>query len=322
MNISNFTATPGPRSILVTGATGFIGRSLLKKLAQGSYDIIACYRTPKTYEKNKIDSDNINYFNLDLTNKRDFEKITQSVDTVVHLASQVFRSGGENSFEGFISNNVLGTHNLLEFCQRKNVRRIIYLSSKYVYGEPEIDKVDETYPARPCGTFFNYGMSKLICEHLCIRYCHDYHIESVILRLSPVYGEEQGEWCLLPRLVNQVRDKQSLTLYGDGANIMEYLYIDDGVAAIMSALDTPHQGIYNIGPGKSLTFKELVDQIVKAYSPDQAINVRYEPQQKPSEKGFILDISQAEAKLGFKPKYTFKNGLVKLNKRGVYVVSQ
>lgn len=312
MDSNDFRATPQTKRVLVTGATGFIGKALLRRLAKGNFDIIACYRTKKTYEKNKISSSNITYFNLDLTNRDDFKKITQRVDVVIHLAAQVFKSDTENLFEDFLNNNVLGTYNLLEFCKGKNVGRIIYISSKYVYGEPEIEKVDETYPAQPSGTFFYYGMGKLMCEHLCIRHSHDFDIKLIILRLSPVFGEEQREWYLIPRLIKKVRNKQNLVLYGDGSNVMEYLYVDDCVEAIIKSLDTPHDGIYNIGPGESLTFRGVIDSILKVYSPDQSITVHYDSGQKPGEKGFILDIRRAEEKLGFKPAYTFEDGLRKV----------
>ena len=90
---------------------------------------------------------------------------------------------------------------------------------------------------------------------------------------------------------------------------MEYLYIDDCVEAIIKSLDTPHDEIYNIGSGESLTFKEVVDSILKVFSPDRSITVHYDSAHKTGEKGFILDITKAEEKIGFKPAYTFEDGL-------------
>lgn len=298
-------------TLLLTGASGFIGQALLRNLSNSNFDIIALYRTKKNYEKRKINSSNITYLNLDLTNKNDFKKINRKVNIVIHLAAQVFKPAKKNLFGDFLNSNVLGTYNLLEFCKDKDVKKIIYMSSKYVYGEPELEKVDETYPSQPCGTFFYYGLSKLICEYLCRRYSHDFGIKSLIFRLSPIFGEEQGDQHLIPRLIKKIKNNQKIILYGTGSNIMEYLYVNDCVGIIMKSLDTHHDGIYNIGPGKALTLKEIVDKILKVYSNNQPTIVYYEPKQNHSEKGFILNVKKAEKELEFKTIYTFEDGLNK-----------
>lgn len=298
------------RTVLITGASGFIGQALLKRLLRQRLRIIAGYRSQKIQQqsqKNKGEG-KVAYLKLDLTKKGDFKKIVQKVDIVVHAGAQTFSHGfdKENSLEDLL-NNILGTYNLLEFCREKDVKRIIYLSSKYIYGEPRRKKVDETHPAQPAGRF--YGMGKLAGEHLCKRYSQDFGIKFLIFRLSSVFGKGQKGHFLIPRLIQKVGNNQQIRLYGDGTNIMEYLYIDDCVEIIAQTLDSHYEGIYNIGPGKALTLKELVGKILKVYSNSRPLPVHYEPRQNGPKGGFILDIEKAAGELRYKPSYNFEQGL-------------
>ncbi len=308
-------------TVLITGAAGFIGSALAQSLCGSRLKVIATYRR-KSLGNKKIKNNNLTFIRLDLTHKNDFRVIPKKVDTVVHLASLTFRVHREDSFRGFFKNNVLGTCNLLEFCKERQVKRIIYISTKFVYGIPMTKKVDERYLAQPGGRFFYYALSKLFGEYLCQRYSRNFGIESVIFRVAPVFGPGQPDSFLIPRLIKKVRNNEGITLYNNGDSIMEYLYLDDCVKIIGDALKNNCSGVYNIGSGRSLSLEEIIGQIIKVFSANRPVKVNFE--QKPNciaEKGFILNINKAKEELGFRPVYNFKDGLKKIKtiKEGIVV---
>ncbi len=300
------------KTVLITGATGFIGTALVERLSKSKIKIIAVYRRSKK-SKRIIKSNRITYLKLDLNKKSDLKKIKSKIDIVVHLASKVFEANKKRPLEDFLNDSVSSTYNLLEFCKQRKIKRIIYLSTKYVYGQPEKQAVDENIFSLPSGRFFSYGMSKLIGEYLCRRYGHDYGLKVTILRLSPVFGPGQGSSFLIPRLIKKAQNGEEIELYGNGMNIMDYLYIDDCLQAISLSLKRSCEGVYNIGYGRPLTLKAIINEITRRFSNHKSVSVRYLPKQSSNnEKSFVMNISKARKKLGFNPAHTFKQGLRRL----------
>lgn len=306
------------KKIMITGSTGFIGRALLSALRKTSFDVTACYRTPRPFVK-KFKSPNISFVRLDLTRRNDFKKIKNRIDSVIHLASHVHRSDRDDSFEMHFNNNVCGTLNLLEFCRERKVKKLIYVSTKYVYGRPNRKNVDEKYPALPLGEFYNYGATKLICEQLCKRYAEKFGIKILLIRLSSVFGPDQEDNFLIPRLIEKVKNDNQVVLYGDGLNIMEYLFIDDCVGFLLKALRNNYQGLYNIGSGVPLRFKNIAKEIVRIFSDGKNFKLRFKPivRTEPVENNFALNINKAKKEIGFRPRYSFEAGLkqIKLSEK-------
>ena len=160
------------KSIFVTGSSGFIGSHLIKKIP---HNIIK-------FEKNNKKGD--------LLKKEELLKIKRA-DVVIHLAGQIPYSHKRKT--NYFDNNVLATLNILEYCIKKNVKKLIFVSS-YVYGIPKHNPINEKHPV----THHNsYTKSKILAEELCKSYAKKYGLEVIILRPINVYGKSQSKGFLI-----------------------------------------------------------------------------------------------------------------------------
>ena len=180
-------------SILVTGSSGFIGSKIVKKLSNSKV-------LTDSYNSKRVDLRNINeVLNMD------------SADTVIHLAGKI--PSNELKWNDYFENNVSGTLNILEYCIKKKVKKLIYVSS-YVYGKPEYCPIDENHPINPHNA---YTWSKYFAERLCQFYCDRAEINLVILRPFNIFGESMNEGFL-------TLDADNKLLYANGriADLLGY----------------------------------------------------------------------------------------------------
>ena len=174
--------------ILVTGSTGFIGSNLVKQLSD--YEVVTDYDNSER---------------IDLQNTKQVMKL-DSVDTVNHLAGKI--PWRELSSNEYIDNNMKCTQNILEYCAKKNVKKIIYVSS-YVYGQPKYCPIDEEHPVNPHTA---YAKSKYLAEKECMDYCKRSNLNLIILRPFNVYGESMRAGFLISNLINAVKSGKKLNI--------------------------------------------------------------------------------------------------------------
>jgi dihydroflavonol-4-reductase len=226
--------------ILITGATGFIGKSLTKTLLRKGYKLRLVSRDPirtkKQFPKAEV-------FHADLSDPKTLDGVAKGIDTVIHLAGMVSYS---KSREEIFSSNLGVTRNLLEQC--RNVKRFIFSSSVSVYGEVK-GEADEKHQTNPKTV---YGKSKLECE----RVIRESGIPSVILRIAPVYGEGSPSW------------KKNLRLLDKGfpipktRNLTHIVHVSDVVQAITKSLKKG-RGVYNIAGKRPMPFLEFAQILMK-----------------------------------------------------------
>jgi dihydroflavonol-4-reductase len=226
--------------ILITGATGFIGRSLTKTLLRKGHGLRLLSRDPI---KTKKEFPKAEVFHADLSDPKSLKGVAKGIDTIIHLAGMVSYS---KSREEIFSSNSGATKNLLAEC--RNVKRFIFSSSVSVYGEAG-GKVDERHQTRP-KTF--YGKSKLECE----RMIRKSGIPSVILRIAPVYGVGSPNW------------KKNLRLLARGfpipntKNLTHVVHVSDVVQAVVKSIKKG-EGAYNIADKKPIPFLEFAGSLMK-----------------------------------------------------------
>ncbi|OYT43568.1 MAG: UDP-glucose 4-epimerase [Candidatus Aenigmarchaeota archaeon ex4484_56] len=282
--------------ILITGGLGYIGSHLAKTLREKNYEVVIF----DNFYSNKVDKlEDIVTIKGDIRTSGDLEKIP-SVDVVIHLAAQTSVQNSILDPKTDNEINVLGTVNLIDWCRKKNVKKIIYASSAAVYGNPAYLPIDENHPTNPVSP---YGVSKLSAE----KYIQ---LENfVILRLANVYGGMKDNSGVISTFIKNLKREEALCLYGDGNQTRDFVNIEDVISAFISAIKYQKRGIFNIGSNKETSLNELVN-ILREFKPNLKVN--YLPKREGDIYRCFFDISKAKKELGYNPKIDLKEGMKKL----------
>lgn len=275
-------------SILVTGSSGFIGRKIIERLS-----------------KSEVLTDSDNSKRIDLRNIKEVLKI-DSADVVIHLAGKTPKK--ELKWNNYFDNNVSGTLNVLEYCIKKKVKKLIYVSS-YVYGNPEYCPIDENHPVNPHSA---YNESKYLGERLCKFYCDKTKLNLTILRPFNIFGESMNEGFLLTNLINAVKTDKKITIVNKNSK-RDFLYIDDFIDLVLKIKDYNCKfEIFNVGTGISFSFNDIIKNI--EYITSKKLNLDYLEDDKTFIGDIQADISKIKRKLNWKPKIEFEEGLKKILK--------
>ena len=306
--------------ILITGGCGFIGVNLVRYLLKkGDYKIVVVdnFSVGKVEYLNEAIQDLPNKSLVqivegDIRNRDICEKVTQSIDVIVHLAAQagVIPSIKDPFYDCEI--NIIGTLNLLYSAVKNKVDKFIFASSNAPVGE-QVPPVNETKIPKPLSP---YGASKLACEAYCSAFYHSYGLKTVIFRFSNVYGP----YCLHKNSVvaKFIKDgilKGELTIYGDGKQTRDFIYVDDICQAIYLVLNYKNSDqiwgtLFHLGTGKETTILELAELVKSLF--DKKIKISFAPPRKGEIRRNYSDISKARQVLGFFPQIFFKNGVKKV----------
>jgi len=270
--------------ILVTGHEGVIASNLIKKLTN-------C----------EIIIDSINGRRIDLQNNEEVMKI-EPVDTVIHLGGKT-EKGLE--WKEYFENNIIGTLNILKYCIKKNIKKIIFVSS-YVYGNPKYSPIDEQHQISPHNL---YTKSKFLAEELCKIYSEKYKLNVIILRPFNIFARSMNKDYLISNLIESVNTKKTVTITNRTSK-RDFLYIDDFIELILKIKDYDFKyEIFNVGSGISYSFNEIIEIIEKTTS--KKLNLRYENDEKSFIHDITADISKIKKITKWNPKLSFQEGLEK-----------
>jgi nucleoside-diphosphate-sugar epimerase len=273
-----------PKSVLVTGSDGFIGRQVVSALRSREFMV---------YEFDRKDGD-ISSPNLNLPH----------TDHIIHLASMVYVPlSWEDPFP-FYKTNVLGTVNVLEHCRRTG-SQLIYVSS-YVYGAPKYLPVDELHPVEAVSP---YNHSKYLAEEVCRFYAENFKIPIVLIRPVNVFGPGQNPDFLIPSIINQIFDPgvEKITVM-DLRPRRDYLYISDFVEALIHSLPIKGFHIYNIGSGTSVSVEEIIVTILKQTGISKEI-ISSGKERTNEIWDMYMNIRKFSEETGWKPGITFEEGI-------------
>lgn len=312
----------GKKKILVFGSAGFIGTYLIDELVKQNYEVIATDNSEagEKYYKTK----NISYVSVDITNKKYFEKLPQhDYDAVIHLAAHQPANVSSYSYDpaDYIKVNVIGTLNILEFCKKNKVSKIIYASShRNTQGLWVNNKAISEQAGRSIkydGEYSMFSISESAAQDCVLHYQEQYGLKGIIFRLPPVYGYgphteifKDGKPMKTGFRIfmeNAIACKP-LEVWGDSSKGRDIVYVKDVTAAFIIAINHERaQGLYNITSGKSLTLKEEAETIAKVFWGDNTTPKIVDRPEKPNHvDSFLYDISKAKHELGWTPQYNFE----------------
>jgi len=274
--------------VLVTGASGFIGKHLLGALADGGHVVAAASRDSGDVAETTTWS------------------AVEPCDAVVHLAGRSFVPDSWADPAAFVRTNVLGTANALEHC-RKNHASLVLLSS-YLYGHPAALPIPETAPLHATNP---YAMSKKLAEEACRFYAQSLGVAVTVLRIFNVYGHGQPEPFLIPSLLRQIATGREIVVQ-DLAPRRDYVHVADVVRAIVTAVETGGgYRVANIGSGTSHSVEELIRMMQQVFG--TALPVRSNGVRRPDEiMDTVADIRAARTLLGWEPTLSLAAGLKQL----------
>ncbi len=237
--------------ILITGATGFIGRHLAFRLAKGSHSVRCLVRDKS--DISCLKNLNVDLFYGDLLSKNSLRVALDKVDLIYHLAGEVYSRKKDDYYKG----NILATQNLLEACKEKSPKRIIFLSSIGVY-KPVATKTLLTEESE-CEPITFYGKTKLHAEELIKKH----NIPWVVVRAPVVYGPHQP--AVLNRFFLDAVNKRKVYIVGKEDNLRSLCYIENLVEGLVSlANKTEVKGeTYILSDNSPYTFNEVVRTITK-----------------------------------------------------------
>lgn len=276
--------------VLVTGATGFVGRALVSGLREKGHSVVGLGS-----RDGQIDDPAI------------WERtVPGDVGWIFHLAGKIFVPDSWVDPLEFSRVNTLGALNVLEFGRRRKLP-VTYVSS-YLYGRPEKLPIDEDSPARPNDP---YALSKWMAEQACEFYRRSYAMPITVLRPFNVYGPGQSSRLLVASVVRQALFEEVIAVQDLGPR-RDYVYVDDLVEALLLTMGQPHpQGVYNIGSGESFSVQQVIDAVQRAAGTRK--NVSCAQVTRPFEiDDVVADISRARKHLGWQPRHTFSEGIGKM----------
>ncbi|KAK1289406.1 putative rhamnose biosynthetic enzyme 1 [Acorus calamus] len=310
-----------PKSILITGAAGFIASHVANRLIRNYpyYKIVVLDKLDYCSSlKNLLpsrSSPNFKFVKGDIASADlvNFLLITEEIDTIMHFAAQthVDNSFG-NSFE-FTKNNIYGTHVLLEACKVASgqIRRFIHVSTDEVYGETDEDALVGNHEASQLLPTNPYSATKAGAEMLVMAYGRSYGLPVITTRGNNVYGPNQFPEKLIPKFILLAMKGQPLPIHGDGANVRSYLYCEDVAEAFEVILHHGEVGhVYNIGTKKERRVIDVAQDICKLFSLDPDAVIKFVENRPFNDQRYFLD-DQKLKNLGWSERTTWEEGLKK-----------
>ena len=297
---------------LITGAAGFIGSNLTKKLLENNIEILAIDDFSSGKEINlPRKHKNLHLKKISILDD-DINKLIHDFkpNITYHLAAQISVSASTKNPLNDAKINILGSINLLESIKTLINHKFIYITSGgTVYGEPETLPAIESYPAIPLS---QYGASKYSIENYLKIYNRLHNIGYSILRLANVYGPNQdphGEAGVVAIFIKAILSNNHFQIYGDGKDQRDYIYIDDVINAIILSGQSNNHGPYNIGTGKGTSTNKIFSLIAK-YCEFSNIPIHAKPRPGDINK-IVLDITKAKEEINWRPKYSIDEGIKK-----------
>lgn len=303
--------------ILVTGAAGFIGSNVSRKLLERGDEVIGIdnfndYYDPALKEERVksllLGFDNFKLARIDISDYGELSEALEAhkIEKVCHLAAQAgVRYSLDNPF-AYQKSNVIGTLNLLEICRHFNIKDFIFASSSSIYGNnrklpfSEEDRVDEPISL--------YAATKKSNEEMAYTYHHLFGLNCIGLRFFTVYGPWGRPDMGVFKFIDWIVRDQEIKVFNNGEMARDFTFIDDIVSGVVAALDRSHPfEIINLARGESIKLLEYIEEVEKCLG-REAKKV-YMPMQPGDVQATYADISKARRLLGYEPQTSVKEGV-------------
>ncbi|SDG68354.1 dTDP-glucose 4,6-dehydratase [Klenkia brasiliensis] len=303
--------------VLVTGGAGFIGSHYVRTMLSGGYpgyeDAEVTVFDKLTYAGNLAnlapvsDGPRYRFVHGDICSPADLDAALPGHDVVVNFAAESHVDRSITGAAGFVLTNVLGAQQVFEAALRHGVRRVVHVSTDEVYGSIDEGSWTEDHLLEPNSP---YSAAKAGSDLIARAYAQTYGMDISITRCSNNYGPYHFPEKVIPLFVTNLLDGHTVPLYGVGANVRDWLFVDDHCRGIQLVVEKGAPGeFYNIGGGRELSNRELTEQLLAATGRDWSyVEEIVDPRGGGHDKRYSVDYSKT-AGLGYAPRMTFEDGL-------------
>lgn len=314
--------------IIITGATGFIGRNIAENFHENGLKVVATGRSDKAGEE--LEQKGIEFYKADIRNFDELNNAFSPADMVIHSGG---KSGDWGKYKDFYETNVIGTRHVIDACKKHNIKKIIFIATPSIYfnGNDRFDITEnEPLPQQTA----HYGKTKLMAETELMALQKE-GFKIIIFRPRAVYGPYDNT--IVPRIL-KMSEKKQFPLINNGQALVDITYVDNLIGAVKKTLTAPDDAwneIYNISNGNPITLRDWFSQVLETFG--RPFNPKIIPEGaakmvagvmefaaslplvniKPSmtrfsvgymSKSMTMSIEKAKQKLGYSPKIAHKEG--------------
>lgn len=314
MNLQTFQ----DKKVLITGGIGFIGSNLAIRLVEAGAKVTLVDSLIPTYGGNLFNIEPVKYrARVNISDVRDphaMKYLVAGHDYLFNLAGQTSHMDSMEEPENDLNINVLAQLHILEACRHHNPNvRLVFASTRQIYGRPLYIPVDEKHPLNPVDV---NGINKLAGEQYHRLYYDVYGIRSTILRLTNTYGPrmrvKDARQTFLGIWIKRLLQGLPMQIYGDGKQVRDYNYVDDVVdAMLITALsDNSYGQIYNLGSEEDLSLTKTAEIMSQLHTGGSFEYIPFPPSRKSIDIGdYQGSFEKIKTQLGWTPRTNFFEGM-------------
>ena len=314
------------KRILIFGANGGIGRYLVDYFDEhnhdGQYEIIGVGTKEESYSKNVAD-----YVQVDISKKEQFERLPKDVYAVIHLAGRMPACMEGYRPEEYITTNILGTFNILQYCVENNVDRILFSQS---FGD--IKEWGEKGEILTPWMVPNYKYAKdhsvyVASKNAAVEIIKCYHalhgIKSFIFRLPNIYFWSKNDTFHVDgvlrkiawrTLIDKATTGETIEIWGDASRLKDMIYVKDLCQMLFKACFVERDyGYYNVGTGVGTSLEDQIKGMIEVFGEEKKSDIVYRPDM-PNAPQYIMYIENARSELGYEPQYSYIDMLKDIKK--------
>ncbi|MFE6808471.1 GDP-mannose 4,6-dehydratase [Streptomyces sp. NPDC057681] len=304
------------RTVLVTGAEGFIGSTLVDMLVERGAKVRAMVHYKPYAEKGYLArylSDPHSPVEMIAGDVRDAGRVMDAVsacDTVFHLAALIGIPYSYDSPGAYVQTNVVGTENIAEACRRHSVRRLLHTSTSEAYGTALTAPISETHPLQPQSP---YSASKIGADMMALSHWHAFELPVTVVRPFNTYGPRQSARAVIPTILSQLHAGATEIRLGSLTPTRDFTYVTDTAAGFLALADCDRAlgEAVNLGTGREISIGDLATALIAASGRDAKVVVdpaRLRPSGSEVER-LLSDNARAREWAGWQPEVSLEEGL-------------
>jgi dTDP-glucose 4,6-dehydratase len=296
----------GILKVVVTGGAGFIGSNFVRRTLATRPDVKITVLDSLTYAGRLSNLEGLEgkyeFVQGDICDSEIVESVVSKADVVVHFAAESHNDNSLKSPRPFIETNVFGTFELIQACVKNSVR-MHHVSTDEVFGDLALDGTDKFTRDTPYNPSSPYSASKASSDHLVRAWVRSFGLRATISNCSNNFGPYQHEEKLIPRMIGLINSGAKPELYGNGANIRDWIHVDDHNDGVWAVIDKGVSGeTYLLGADNQRSNLQVVQALLEIMGKPKDW-IEFIGDRPGHDLRYAIDASVTEVELGWQPKH-------------------